>query len=220
MAPLFSSQLKDLVLGILDLIRLEGGFATKTKLLKLLYLADIESYRDTRSLLTGFDWIFYLYGPWTPQYDQLIGEMHSNDLIVIAPGSDPESGAQFVRPRTTGNLDRVQLPVVTWACIRRCVRLWANEPTGALLNYVYFHTEPMRDAIRGERLDFPTLATRDTAPLYRRTRSSPDKKQLKEARKQIRQAPPRLGSQAQNFTAPIYDETFFQAVSALDEQSE
>src|ERR1700693_3289060 len=103
MAPLSSSQLKGLVLGVLDLIRSEGGAATKTKVLKLLYLADIESYRDTRTLLTGFDWIFYLYGPWTPQYDQLIGEMQSDGLVAIAPGSDPEFGAQFITLRTTGN---------------------------------------------------------------------------------------------------------------------
>ncbi len=41
MASLSAQQLKDLVLGILNLVSSEHGFTTKTKLLKLLYLADV-----------------------------------------------------------------------------------------------------------------------------------------------------------------------------------
>ena len=41
------------------------GTANKTKLLKLLYLTDIEFFRAAEQPLTGFDWIYYLYGPWS-----------------------------------------------------------------------------------------------------------------------------------------------------------
>ncbi|MFY9530755.1 MAG: hypothetical protein WBC04_13995 [Candidatus Acidiferrales bacterium] len=53
MTPLAPDQRKDLALGVLNLLNDEGGFATKTKLLKLLYLADIEAYRDQQTTLTA-----------------------------------------------------------------------------------------------------------------------------------------------------------------------
>ena len=52
-------QARELTLGILTRIKEREGTANKTKLLKLLYLADIEQYRATGETVTGFDWIFY-----------------------------------------------------------------------------------------------------------------------------------------------------------------
>lgn len=52
-----SETLKQLILALLTIIRDQDGNATKTKLLKLLYLADIEHFRDTGKLLTDAEWI-------------------------------------------------------------------------------------------------------------------------------------------------------------------
>jgi hypothetical protein len=54
----------DLISAVASYIAECGGAPTKTKVLKLLYLLDIEAFRKTQNTLTGFDWIFYLYGPW------------------------------------------------------------------------------------------------------------------------------------------------------------
>jgi hypothetical protein len=45
----------NLIPAILTYVRDKEGFATKTKLLKLLYLLDLEAYRETRQTLTGFN---------------------------------------------------------------------------------------------------------------------------------------------------------------------
>lgn len=218
MPPLTRNQLKDLALGLLNLIQDEGGFATKTKLLKLLYLADIEGYRDTRSTLTGFDWIFHLYGPWTPQYDELLKEMESGRLIAIRAGNRGDLDTQFISTEESSNLDRLPIQVNTWAAVRRIARLWANESTGEILNYVYFETEPMREARRGEKIDFSVVAPRDQSPLYRRTKSSLDKKGLHAARKRFLEVRRPRGP-VQSFTPPTYDEAFSRAVLMLDEDS-
>ena len=42
----------------------DGSYFTKTKLLKLLYLFDVEYYRIHRIIFfTGFSWKFYHLGP-------------------------------------------------------------------------------------------------------------------------------------------------------------
>jgi uncharacterized protein YwgA len=72
---------KDLVLALLTRVKERGGAANKTKLLKLLYLADIEHFRKHGETLSGFDWIFYLYGPWSAEYDSLLEELVQRDLM-------------------------------------------------------------------------------------------------------------------------------------------
>jgi hypothetical protein len=71
MAGLSRSDLKLLITGILTLTRHGGGFAAKTKLIKLLYLIEVESVRSTGAQLTTLDWIFHLDGPWAREYDEL-----------------------------------------------------------------------------------------------------------------------------------------------------
>ena len=48
-------NLIDLIAAVATSVREGGGAPTKTKVLKLLYLLDIESYRKTEATLTGFD---------------------------------------------------------------------------------------------------------------------------------------------------------------------
>ncbi len=48
---------------------------------------------------------------------------------------------------------------------RRIVDEWADRRLGEMLDYVYFHTEPMMDAQRGAPLDFQTIdRQRQTVP--------------------------------------------------------
>src|SRR5258708_2461607 len=76
-------QARDLVLAILTRIDEVEGTANKTKLLKLLYLADIEQFRVTGQTLTGFEWIYYLYGPWTSEYDQLLKQLEAEGVVRV-----------------------------------------------------------------------------------------------------------------------------------------
>ena len=54
-------EAQEVALAILTRVNERAGFVNKTKLLKLLYLADIEHYRKFGETLSGFDWIFYLF---------------------------------------------------------------------------------------------------------------------------------------------------------------
>jgi hypothetical protein len=220
MAPLATKELRNLVLGILNIVKAEDGFATKTKLLKLLYLSDIEAVRDTRQTLTGFAWVFYLYGPWTSEYDDLLNEMVSDDLIELQSGDRVDLDTVFVEPRARDNFDSIPIPPATWVAVRRLAKLWAGEPTGELLNYVYFSTEPMIHARRGEPIDFSSVASRAETPLYTRPKTCATSKELRTAQAKFRDARLPRQSPSEVFTVPTYDDVFSKAIQALDDESE
>jgi hypothetical protein len=57
----------NLIQAIVTWIAEHDGYATKTKLLKLLYLFDVEYYRQHRYTFTGFGWKFFHLGPWAAE---------------------------------------------------------------------------------------------------------------------------------------------------------
>ena len=157
--PRIDPDLRSLIAYIVAQARDRGITLTRTKLVKLLYLIDIERVRSRREPLTRLEWVFFHYGPWAyeliPTLDamegtELVAEtFHDSVLYRAAPGA-PDADEWNAGTKTT--VDRV---------IDRFAPLELNE----LLDYVYFHTGPMADAERGQRLDL-LLARQD--PLERR----------------------------------------------------
>lgn len=214
----------NLINAILSLVRDCGGFATKTKLLKYLYLIDIEHYRRFGQTATGFHWIFYKYGPWTKEYEDLLEQMTSAGKVRVTTGTRNDLDTQFL---DTGELlasfDQFDWPFGLRAVVTLIVDTWAARPTGEILDYVYFHTEPMRGAERGELLDFGKIEKDDRIRFYSRTRSFKDEKDLKKARKElrkiIRKRRPQSTEQAK-LTPPKYDEEFWTALEIIKAQPE
>jgi uncharacterized protein YwgA len=89
-------NLEVLIPAVLTYVRLQGGYTTKTKLLKLLYLLDIEAFRKRQTTLTGFNWIFYKYGPWTTEYDETLEQLEKSGLIERRPGNKSDLDTVFV----------------------------------------------------------------------------------------------------------------------------
>lgn len=131
----------------------------RTKLVKLLYLIDVERVRSGRQPLTGLEWKFFHYGPYAFELIDTLEAMEGSELVAqqwhdsalyrAAPGA-PEGDDWY--PATKSMVDNV---------IRRFAALDLNE----LLDYVYFHTGPMVDAQRGRRLDL--FLARDDPPQRR-----------------------------------------------------
>ena len=59
-----TSSIEKLMIAIVSWAVEQGSYITKTKLLKLLYLFDVEYYRVHRRTFTGFSWKFFHLGPW------------------------------------------------------------------------------------------------------------------------------------------------------------
>lgn len=217
MAALSRPELKQLVCGILTLVRHHGGFATKTKLIKLLYLIDVESVRDSRQRLTSLDWIFHLFGPWTREYDTLLLEMEQDGLIQLRNEYGGRE-ATFVNPIQLVDIGKLSIPITTCLAARQIIERWATEPTRKLLDYVYFETEPMENPIRGERLDFRSVKPRNQVPAYRPAKSTAPEKTVRKMRRKFEQLSSELPQP--KFTKPRYDSAFQDAVKFISLENE
>jgi uncharacterized phage-associated protein len=136
----------------------------KTRLVKLLYLAEIEYFRRTGKRLTNLDWKFHHFGPYAFALADYLGNPDIDSLV----------GSISAHPK---NADHdIQ------SCVAHVVHEWGDAELNTLLDYVYFETEPMQGAHRGERLDFSVVKPLND---QRRVKIALDSKKLSELRKAL-----------------------------------
>ena len=148
--PLFRNTKPDLTAIIAYIVaraKDRGITLNRTRLIKLLYLLDVERIRNRSEPLTGLNWVFFHYGPYALELIDTLESMEKGQLVATpwhdsilyraAPGApDGEDWLSSIRRAVDGTLERY-------------VALDTNE----LLDYVYFRTGPMTNAKRGEPLD-------------------------------------------------------------------
>jgi len=149
-----TKQLGQLILYIVSQVEELGGYTTTIRLVKFLYLIDLEQQRRFGRTLTDLEWVYHLYGIYAfelpeigahlafdLQHEEFISaEGHRGTLLHVARPQDFPPGLSFgVEVLVNGLL-----------------RAWADQETADLLQYVY-RTEPMREALRGDRLDFSAV---------------------------------------------------------------
>lgn len=211
---------KALVRAVLTRVRDREGSAGKTKLLKFLYLADIENFRTTRQTITGFDWIFFHFGPWAAEYDKVLDQLAAEGAIEVEKWARSDVEGASIRVKEPLDLGQVIKPTVALYRAQRYIDTWADKGIPTLLDYVYFETEPMAEAQKGAKLDFSKVH-REAPILYRRTPGTTDHKALRSIREKFAAHRDHLDekrkSQAQYSGAPL-DEVFAEAMSALDSE--
>jgi len=121
----------------------------KTRLIKLLYLIDIENYRLNQKVLTGLDWIFYKYGPYAFEIDKFLDKIGIMEEDVLIGG-----GKIFANLKKEFGKEDVKLDIETKAIIERLIDNWGTADLNELLDYVYFETEPMFKVELRQKLDF------------------------------------------------------------------
>jgi hypothetical protein len=108
----------------------------KTRMVKLLYLTEVEYYRRTGKRLTDLDWKFHLFGPYASVLENYLGDPNV-DSIAWSITHPPEGADHDVQQS-----------------VAQVVHAWGDTDLNTLLDYVYFETEPMQSAHRGDSLDF------------------------------------------------------------------
>ncbi len=134
---------------------MEASFG-KTKLVKLLYLIDVEFFRSFSRQLTNLEWIFYYYGPYAFSLDQTFSELDLDipqEDVVTASGAK----AKIFRLEKYVESDLDNSTGADKIIIDRIIKSWGYSDLNPLLSFVYFHTEPMATAERGEPLDFSRI---------------------------------------------------------------
>ena len=156
-----------------------GGKPTKTKLLKLAYLAEVEYMRQHRKRLTDASWIYFLYGPYIDVYDDILNQ----DFEVEEVETEDEYTALLVSSahRTSDREPSYDSKMAVSAVVNEFGSLTLKD----LLNHVYFETEPMIAVERrGQPLDFSTVML---AEYYKVIPLTIPKKAEREIREKYRQ---------------------------------
>jgi hypothetical protein len=213
--------LTKLVLAILTFVKERDGFVTKTKLLKYLYLIDIEHYRAEGQLLTGFRWKFYKYGPWASEYDPFYSRLQRQGAIAVEPGTRPDLDTEFLEPKEEVELEDVFGNASERMRVRQILDTWAARPLGEMLDHVYFQTEPMEEAKRDEHLNFERINRYiGLHPAKAQVEKLPASS-ISHLRQRLKQAvAKRQLTSAPVTTPPRYDEVFDQGIATLERDTE
>jgi uncharacterized phage-associated protein len=144
------ASLVQLIKGILSEAENQGISVGRVRLVKLLYLLEIEYYRIYQKRLTHLKWEFYHYGP----YPRGIEE-------VLCLQDFEEEKISLSEDRVFRKLKHaVSEPKVVYSetgierLVKRIINEWGGFDLRYLLDYVYFETEPMIGAKTGDVLDF------------------------------------------------------------------
>ena len=136
----------------------QGIKLTTNRLVKFVYLADLYQARlkDGRTL-TGFPWKFIHYGPYCSQVVQLIEDTAREGVICKETfdskfSVDKEYNLFSCKDTDAEDLGE-QFHIGVIGQLQEVIRKFGDD-TPQLLDYVYFDTEPMKDAKSGDLLDF------------------------------------------------------------------
>lgn len=151
--------LPNLILYLVQAIREAGGQPGITRLVKLLYLIDVEFYRRRQRTVTGLEWVFYKYGPYAFEIESVLDSLGMD----LTEQDHSISGGRTFRSFTSTGSD-IGIDAIGGRPVQivadSSVEIWGLENLNKLLSFVYFQTEPMIDAQVGMPLDFSTITAR------------------------------------------------------------
>jgi hypothetical protein len=149
----------------IDLIRYIVWYATENdirlttnRLVKFIYLADLYHARFRNGqILTEFPWQFVYYGPYCREAMDCIEEAVRDGLINKAThesyfGTEKEYHIFSCRDHEAENIEE-SIHIGILGPIQKAIRQLGDD-TPQLLDFVYFDTEPMANAKKGDFLDF------------------------------------------------------------------
>ncbi|MFH0785489.1 MAG: type II toxin-antitoxin system antitoxin SocA domain-containing protein [Pseudomonadota bacterium] len=216
---------------IVDIIRYISWYATENdvalttnRLVKFLYLVDLYHARlNEGKTLTGLPWQFVYYGPYCGEAMQHIDKAVEQALITKWTGENHfEKGKEYhvfsCKDEEAEELERL-IPFGILYRIQTDIRNLGDD-TPQLLDYIYFDTEPMAKAQKGDILDFTTVVK--PLPNQRVKLKKLSRGTIESARQQIKQLSDKIDSDKANLlrdeeeTKRYKDETYHSFIEMLD----
>jgi hypothetical protein len=207
---------KNLIPAVVSYLSDRGVSVSKTKLLKLLYLLDVEYYRQHRKLFTGFDWKFFHLGPWTREFETVLSDLLNRGVLAERPYETPEFESSLLHAEEHVDLRDVVPEPMNALLLQRVLNDWGTRSTVEILDHVYFRTEPMEHGIRNERLEFSWIPEEQPEMYRRRSSQAPPghlAKKKREYQKRLAELADRPDFQ---FTEPQYDDQYFDALNTME----
>lgn len=198
---------KDILLQILR----EASFG-KTRLVKLLYLVEVEYFQAASERLTNLRWLFHHYGPYAFELEDVLAQPQFSREQVRTQDEKDVTCFKVAEERVPygWKLDaRISL------LVKRIVGEWRGKSLEELLDFVYFETEPMQAVRnRGDLLDFTVIKSGGEQVTIPLKASRDTELRIAELRKQIAPTLKRLGEQRR--PAQLEGEEYQEAMKAWD----
>jgi hypothetical protein len=210
-----SDSITELITAIVSYVTEHGGYVTKTKLLKLLYLFDVEFYRAHGKTFTGFQWKYFHLGPWTKEFDPVLAQLVVDGSLIEQSAERLDFDTKFLRSAESHDLKAPFDNYRDEGILKVLLDTWGSSQTGEILNYVYFRTEPMEYGVRNENLDF-TRVSQQLPETYKRRPSGKTPNEIKALRREFNRKAAERPVTSFEFTQPKYDEEFQEAMEKLD----
>jgi hypothetical protein len=147
-------ELKQLILYIVYKVDDLGGYTTTIRLVKFLYLIDLEHYRRYGETLTSLRWVYHHYGPYAFELPE-IGRKIGFDLEQESFRTAERQRGTLYRVQGRKNLPNSLRPPVK-SMVDGILQVWADYGTKELLKYTY-DTEPIVHGARGNELSFSEI---------------------------------------------------------------
>lgn len=202
--------LEHLILYVVDKVESEDAAMSTIRLVKFLYLIDVEHYRRYGQTLTRLEWVYHKFGPYVfalrDSFARLRLDMEEEEYITL----EGHKGRRFhvYVPQDIADM----LPFAKQALVDRVLKWWMWEDTNVLMDHVYFETEPMQHARPGDILDFSTVR-RDVVTQGVEFHLDPVKAQA--LRERVRQT--LADVRAEYIQVPAsYDEAYYDAMRLMD----
>jgi hypothetical protein len=211
-----NSLIHNLIKTVVSQVNQRSGYVTKTKLLKLIYLFDVEYYRVHRQTFTGFNWKFFHLGPWTREFDPLVEDLVRSRVLEENTSAKQDYDTKFFRTPEIYDTSGLFSTFSDESILRSVLNTWSESSTGEILDYVYFHTEPMEHGVRNEILDFSSI-NHEKSEKYVRPKSASSEKEIGKLRKAFQERRNQTqGVTRFQFTPPRYDDEFEKAIQKIE----
>jgi putative transcriptional regulator len=136
------------------------GSTTKTKLAKLLYLADFRNFYETLESMSGVNYVCRSYGPVADVFFDLTNELFDQGKIDIASKGDALIISSTVREQPQGILSEDEK-----RRIDEIVDLWRDKRTSEIVAYTH-DQKPWRACRNGEYIPYELIIQEDPAHVY------------------------------------------------------
>lgn len=125
---------------------------TRTKLVKLLYLIDLEYWTRKKKTLTGLNYVSYYYGPYSEEIIDAIQELQKDQVIQEFSAISPEGRQYYIyNLRKKINLDELSFRKKDLEIIEEVLGKYKDLSLDEILEQVY-KSQPYKRTKKGHAI--------------------------------------------------------------------
>jgi len=131
---------KQMILAFLrmDLSKQSDGKVTKTKLAKLLYLADFAWFYENLKSMSGMQYRRITYGPVPDAFFRAVDELAEAGKILIDSKNDDEKVMFLIRESESNRNEKISLiSPEEMSLMKKIARKWKDKKTAEIVNFTH-----------------------------------------------------------------------------------